>query len=163
MDVKSYLSGYVDGEGCFCISFNKSSRHSFGWEIRPSFSVSQNSNRKEVLEIMKGYFNCGSIRPDRSDKTLFWKDATSFWKTKRLWIFFNSLQISTKEEALNKRGIKSSPKTSIQNESIRKKKIFSSWDKDIVYTRSNMGEMWSSDPHEWRNDLGAVSERDSAK
>ena len=70
MDVKSYLTGYVDGEGCFCISINKSSRHSFGWEIRPSFSVSQNSNRKEVLEIMKGYFNCGSIRPDRSDKTL---------------------------------------------------------------------------------------------
>lgn len=70
MDVKSYLSGYVDGEGCFCISINKSSRHSFGWEIRPSFSVSQNSGRKEVLEIMKDYFNCGNIRPDRSDKTL---------------------------------------------------------------------------------------------
>ena len=70
MDVKSYLTGYVDGEGCFCISINKSLRHSFGWEIRPSFSVSQNSNRKEVLEIMKSYFNCGNIRPDRSDKTL---------------------------------------------------------------------------------------------
>ena len=70
MDVKSYLSGYVDGEGCFCVSLNKSFRHAFGWEIRPSFSVSQNNDRKEVLEIMKDYFNCGSIRPDRSDKTL---------------------------------------------------------------------------------------------
>ena len=70
MDIESYLSGYVDGEGCFCISFNKSSRHSFGWEIRPSFSVSQNSNRREVLKIMKKYFKCGNIRPDRSDKTL---------------------------------------------------------------------------------------------
>src|SRR3989338_5871711 len=70
MDIKSYLSGYVDGEGCFCISFNKSTRHNFGWEIRPSFSVSQNSNRREVLKIMKQYFRCGSIRPDRSDKTL---------------------------------------------------------------------------------------------
>ena len=70
MDVRAYLSGYADGEGCFCVSINKSARHTFGWEIRPSFSVSQNSDRAEVLEILKRTFGCGSIRPDRSDKTL---------------------------------------------------------------------------------------------
>ncbi len=70
MDIKSYLSGYVDGEGCFCVSMNKSTRHKFGWEIRPSFSVSQNGDRAEVLETLKRYFACGTIRPDRSDKTL---------------------------------------------------------------------------------------------
>lgn len=70
MDIKSYLSGYADGEGCFCVSINKSARHRFGWEIRPSFSVSQNSDRAQVLEILKQYFGCGTIRPDRSDRTL---------------------------------------------------------------------------------------------
>ena len=70
MDIKAYLSGYIDGEGCFCVSINKSTRHKFGWEIRPSFSVSQNGDRAEVLEILKQYFACGTIRPDRSDKTL---------------------------------------------------------------------------------------------
>ena len=70
MDWKSYLSGFVDGEGCFCVSYNKSKRHKFGWDIRPSFSVSQNSDRAEVLYRMKEYFGCGSIRPDRSDKTI---------------------------------------------------------------------------------------------
>ena len=70
MDIKSYLSGYADGEGCFCVSINKSWRHKFGWEIRPSFSVSQNSDRAEVLEILKQHFACGTIRPDRSDRTL---------------------------------------------------------------------------------------------
>src|ERR671925_2319050 len=70
MDIKAYLSGYVDGEGCFCVSMNRSNRHKFGWEIRPSFSVSQNSDRAEVLEMLKQYFACGTIRPDRSDKTL---------------------------------------------------------------------------------------------
>jgi hypothetical protein len=70
INVESYLSGYADGEGCFCVSINKSKRHKFGWEIRPSFSVSQNSNRSNVLEIFKRYFGCGTIRPDRSDKTL---------------------------------------------------------------------------------------------
>jgi hypothetical protein len=70
MDTKAYLSGYVDGEGCFCVSLNKSWRHKFGWEIRPSFSVSQNSDRSQVLEMLKQEFGCGTIRPDRSDRTL---------------------------------------------------------------------------------------------
>ena len=65
----AYLSGYADGEGCFCVSFNRSKRHKFGWEIRPSFSVSQNGDRAEVLELCQRLFGCGTIRPDRSDRT----------------------------------------------------------------------------------------------
>src|SRR5262249_17856592 len=34
---------------------------------------------------------------------------------------------------------------------------------DIVSAASNGGKERSSDPHEWRNELGAVSDRDSAK
>jgi hypothetical protein len=44
-----------------------------GWEVRPGFSVSQNGDRAEVLHAIKAYFGCGSIRPDRSDKTLKWE------------------------------------------------------------------------------------------
>ncbi len=69
-NTRVYLSGYADGEGCFTVTFNRSERHKFGWDIRPSFSVSQNADRAEVLEIFKRTFGCGSIRPDRSDKTL---------------------------------------------------------------------------------------------
>ena len=70
MDIDAYLSGYADGEGCFCVSINRSKRHKFRWEIRPSFSVSQNQNRAKVLTLFKDQLKCGSIRPDRSDKTL---------------------------------------------------------------------------------------------
>jgi hypothetical protein len=41
-----------------------------GWEVRPSFSVSQNADRGEVLQDFLAYFGCGTIRPDRSDKTI---------------------------------------------------------------------------------------------
>ena len=41
-----------------------------GWEVRPSFSVSQNADRAEVLSAIRTYFGCGGFRPDRSDKTL---------------------------------------------------------------------------------------------
>jgi LAGLIDADG endonuclease len=70
MDLDSYISGFVDGEGCFCVSFQPSKRHRFGWEVRPSFSVSQNADRAELLYVMQERWGCGFIRPDRSDKTL---------------------------------------------------------------------------------------------
>jgi hypothetical protein len=70
MDVHSYISGYVDGEGCFCVSFTPSKRHRYGWEVRPSFSVSQNGDRAELLYEIKELWGCGHIRPDRSDKTV---------------------------------------------------------------------------------------------
>jgi hypothetical protein len=41
--------------------------------VRPGLSVSQNGDRSEVLLLMQRYFECGSIRPDRSDKTLKWE------------------------------------------------------------------------------------------
>jgi hypothetical protein len=41
-----------------------------GWEVRPSFSVSQNADRAEVLSAIRTYFGCGGFRPDRSDNTL---------------------------------------------------------------------------------------------
>jgi LAGLIDADG endonuclease len=68
-----YISGYVDGEGCFTISIAPRATLLVGWEVRPGFSVSQNGDRAEVLHAIKAYFGCGSIRPDRSDKTLKWE------------------------------------------------------------------------------------------
>jgi hypothetical protein len=70
MDLASYISGFVDGEGCFCVSFQPSRRHRLGWEVRPSFSVSQNADRAELLSVIQERWGCGFIRPDRSDKTL---------------------------------------------------------------------------------------------
>jgi hypothetical protein len=70
MNLDSYISGFVDGEGCFCVSFQPSERHRFGWEVRPSFSVSQNADRAELLYMLRERWRCGSIRPDRSDKTI---------------------------------------------------------------------------------------------
>jgi hypothetical protein len=73
VELASYLSGYVDGEGCFNISLSPRPTLLVGWEVRPSFSVSQNGDRAEVLTLLLNYFGCGTIRPDRSDKTLKWE------------------------------------------------------------------------------------------
>ena len=65
-----YISGYVDGEGCFSVSFLKRPKLTIGIETRPSFSVSQNEDRAEILYHMQRTFQCGHMRRDYSDKTL---------------------------------------------------------------------------------------------
>jgi hypothetical protein len=44
-----------------------------GWEVRPSVSISQNEDRRQVVDLIRQYFGCGSIRPDRSDLTVKWE------------------------------------------------------------------------------------------
>ena len=66
----SYLSGFADGEGSFCVYFSPRSRMTLGWEVRPSFSVGQNTSRPEVLNLFLQYFKCGSLRPNRGDNTV---------------------------------------------------------------------------------------------
>src|SRR6185437_4038246 len=72
-DLPSYISGYVDGEGCFTVSISPRPTLRVGWEVRPSLSVSQNGDRSEVLLAIQEYFGCGSLRPDRSDLTVKWE------------------------------------------------------------------------------------------
>src|SRR5919206_1973172 len=73
VDLGSYISGYVDGEGCFTVSISPRPTLLVGWEVRPSLSVSQNGDRSEVLLLMQQYFGCGQLRPDRSDRTIKWE------------------------------------------------------------------------------------------
>lgn len=69
-DLANYFSGYVDGEGCFSVSFSKRPKLLVGWEVKPSFCVGQNYDRREVLDLMMSYFGCGHIRRDWGDRTL---------------------------------------------------------------------------------------------
>ena len=38
--------------------------------MRPSFSISQNADRAQLLQYIRETWKCGSIRPDRSDQTI---------------------------------------------------------------------------------------------
>ncbi|MBU1885036.1 LAGLIDADG family homing endonuclease, partial [Patescibacteria group bacterium] len=55
-----YLSGFVDGEGSFNISFRKKSDYRIGWQPVLSFNVSQ--RERTVLALMKRHFKCGIIK-----------------------------------------------------------------------------------------------------
>lgn len=57
-----YLAGFVDGEGCFSVSFSyhKTARH--GFFVNPIFQVYQHPNHREILEVFQWMFKTGKIR-----------------------------------------------------------------------------------------------------
>ena len=67
----SYIAGYVDGEGSFSISVQRNATCSVGFQLVPEFHVSQNDDRAQVLELMRGRLGCGYIkRNSRRDHAL---------------------------------------------------------------------------------------------
>ena len=62
MDINSYITGFVDGEGCFQASFSKRSKMKLNIEVRPSFSVSQHKRNKEIILFFHQFFKCGGVR-----------------------------------------------------------------------------------------------------
>lgn len=62
----SWIAGFVDGEGCFCISIHRNPRYakrSFGWQLHPCFQVYQHERHRAVLEGLQATLACGRIRP----------------------------------------------------------------------------------------------------
>ena len=49
MEFASYISGFVDGEGTFSVSFSFNSRLKTCVEVRPSFSISQHKRSKKIF------------------------------------------------------------------------------------------------------------------
>jgi len=67
MEFNSFLTGFIDGEGCFHISFTKRKKMKTGIEVRPSFSVSQQKRNLSLIKRIHEHFACGAIRFSRSD------------------------------------------------------------------------------------------------
>jgi len=58
-----YISGFVDGEGSFNVSFRKGNGHRLGWQVQLTFNVSQRDITN--LELMKETLGCGRLQHRR--------------------------------------------------------------------------------------------------
>lgn len=59
---KAYLSGFIDGEGCFYVGVVPTKYHRLGWQVICEFRVSQNPKGKNILEELKRELGCGYIK-----------------------------------------------------------------------------------------------------
>lgn len=67
MDINSYITGFIDGEGCFQVSFSLREKMKYGIEVRPSFSVSQHKISKDIILFIQKFFECGGVRFSKKD------------------------------------------------------------------------------------------------
>jgi LAGLIDADG endonuclease len=58
----AYIAGFVDGEGSFHVAICRNDGTRAGWQLVPEFHVSQNIERREVLDLIRSRFGCGRIR-----------------------------------------------------------------------------------------------------
>jgi LAGLIDADG endonuclease len=58
----AYIAGYVDGEGSFHVAVQRNPWTRAGWQLVPEFHVSQNPERRQVLDLIKSRFGCGRIQ-----------------------------------------------------------------------------------------------------
>lgn len=64
-----YVTGLVDGEGSFLVSFSVRKKFQTGVEVRPSFALAQHQRNRLILERVREFFQCGAIRFNTRDQT----------------------------------------------------------------------------------------------
>ena len=64
-----FITGLVEGEGCFAVSFTFRKKLKVGVETRPSFSISLNQRDLPLVKSIHAYFGCGAVRFSRGDST----------------------------------------------------------------------------------------------
>ena len=57
----NFVSGFVDGEGSFSVTFIKDKYYKSGWQIKTSFSIGLHKKDLALLEEIKNHFGVGGI------------------------------------------------------------------------------------------------------
>lgn len=66
-----WVSGFVDGEGCFHVGVNAHPEMSSGFQVLPEFTVVQHERDVQVLHALKAYFGCGVVRRNHGDRMAY--------------------------------------------------------------------------------------------
>ena len=63
-----WITGFVDGEGCFHVGINRHSDMKSGFQVLPEFTVVQHERDVRLLHALKDYFGCGVVRTNHGDR-----------------------------------------------------------------------------------------------
>ena len=117
---KSWIVGFVDGEGCFYVAINKLPKMTQGWQVLPEFRVVQNSRDEKLLYQIQNFFGYGKVTINHGNRKEFrvrgiknLKDLTKFFKENPLKtskkvnfeIFSKIINLIEQKQHLNKKGL----------------------------------------------------------
>jgi hypothetical protein len=57
----NYVTGIIDGEGCFYVTFQKHSECVTGWNVRAGFTIGMHQRDLALLEQIKAHFGVGNV------------------------------------------------------------------------------------------------------
>ena len=66
-----WVTGFVDGEGCFHIGINAHPEMSAGFRVLPEFTVVQHERDVQLLHGLKDFFGCGVVRRNHGDRMAY--------------------------------------------------------------------------------------------
>ena len=66
-----WITGFVDGEGCFHVCVNPHNEMSVGFQVLPEFTVVQHKRDIQLLYGLKEYFKCGVVRSNHGDRMAY--------------------------------------------------------------------------------------------
>ena len=98
MEFTSYIAGFVDGEGTFCISFNYRAKLNTNIEVRPSFSISQHKRNLAILRRIRDYFGVGSIRFSKRDQNYKYEVRSLRDLVKKVIPYFEKFPLQTTKQ-----------------------------------------------------------------
>ena len=98
MDINSYITGFVDGEGSFTVSFSLRKKMKFGIEVRPSFSISQNKRDYNLLKEIQNFFGCGAVRFVKKDNCYKYETRSIVDINEKIVPFFEQYPLKTSKQ-----------------------------------------------------------------
>ena len=66
-----WVTGFVDGEGCFHVSINPQPEMTVGFQVLPEFTVVQHERDVQLLYALKAFFGCGVVRKNHGNRMAY--------------------------------------------------------------------------------------------
>lgn len=69
---KDWLTGFVDGEGCFMVSIINNPTMEVGYQVQLEFVITQHERDVQLLHAIRKYWQCGLVRRNRGKDSQIW-------------------------------------------------------------------------------------------
>jgi len=91
-----WVTGFVDGEGCFHISINKQEQMSTGWQVLPEFRIVQHSRDEALLNELQRFFQAGRVVVNHGNRKEL--RIRKLDELKEVTTFFENHPLNTKKQ-----------------------------------------------------------------
>lgn len=66
-----WITGFVDGEGCFHVGISQHKEMTIGYQVLPEFTVVQHERDIQILHALKAFFGTGVVRKNHGDRMAY--------------------------------------------------------------------------------------------